>query len=264
MWIGWEPDLISIHSTALISPKAQIGHNVTIGAYTVIEESVIIGDETSIGNYNTICSGTSIGSNCTIFHNTSLGEAPQDLKYEGEPTLTFIGNNVSIRESVTINRGTNAFGKTIIGNNVLLMASAHVAHDCIVGDNTIMANLSTLGGHVELGEWVNLGGGVMIHQFVKIGAQSFIGGGFRAVQDVPPFIIAAGEPLKFCGINKVGLDRRGFSEETRKIIKKAYRTYFMSKLNRNDALRKIKSDYPKSKEIKILIKFIESSTRGII
>jgi UDP-N-acetylglucosamine acyltransferase len=146
----------------------------------------------------------------------------------------------------------------------LLMASVHIGHDCIIGDNTIMANLATLGGHVELGEWVNLGGGAMVHQFVKIGAQSFIGGGFRVVQDVPPFIIAAGEPLRFAGINKIGLERRGFSEESRNIIKKAYRMYFVSKLNRGEAIIKIKSELSKSEEIQKLIKFIENSERGII
>jgi len=241
-----------------------LGQNVSVGAYTIIEDGVTIGDGTSIGNHNTICRGTTIGANCTIFHNTSLGEAPQDLKYGGEETLTFIGDNVLIRESVTINRGTVAYGKTVVGNNVLLMACAHVAHDCTVGDNTIMANLATLGGHVELGEWVNLGGGVMVHQFTKIGSHSFIGGGFRAVQDVPPFIIAAGEPIRFGGINKIGLERRGFSDEGRAEIKKAYRTYFLSKLTRTDALKKIKSEMSGSDHINTIIDFIESSERGII
>lgn len=241
-----------------------MGQNVSVGAYTIIEDGVTIGDGTSIGNHNTICRGTTIGANCTIFHNTSLGEAPQDLKYGGEETLTFIGDNVLIRESVTINRGTVAYGKTVVGNNVLLMACAHVAHDCTVGDNTIMANLATLGGHVELGEWVNLGGGVMVHQFTKIGSHSFIGGGFRAVQDVPPFIIAAGEPIRFGGINKIGLERRGFSDEGRAEIKKAYRTYFLSKLTRTDALKKIKSEMSGSDHINTIIDFIESSERGII
>jgi len=241
-----------------------LGQNVSVGAYTIIEDGVTIGDGTSIGNHNTICRGTTIGANCTIFHNTSLGEAPQDLKYGGEETLTFIGDNVLIRESVTINRGTVAYGKTVVGNNVLLMACAHVAHDCTVGDNTIMANLATLGGHVELGEWVNLGGGVMVHQFTKIGSHSFIGGGFRAVQDVPPFIIAAGEPIRFGGINKIGLERRGFSDEGRAEIKKAYRTYFLSKLTRTDALKKIKSEMSGSDHINSIIDFIESSERGII
>ena len=241
-----------------------MGQNVSVGAYTIIEDGVTIGDGTSIGNYNTICRGTTIGANCTIFHNTSLGEAPQDLKYGGEETLTFIGDNVLIRESVTINRGTVAYGKTVVGNNVLLMACAHVAHDCTVGDNTIMANLATLGGHVELGEWVNLGGAVMVHQFTKIGSHSFIGGGFRAVQDVPPFIIAAGEPIRFGGINKIGLERRGFSDEARAEIKKAYRTYFLSKLTRTDALKKIKSEMSGSDHINTIVDFIESSERGII
>ena len=185
MWIGQEPEPIRIHPTAIISPKAQLGQDISIGPYTIIEDDVKIGNGTCIGNHNTICSGTTIGNNCIIYHNTSIGEAPQDLKYEDEKTLTLIGDNVLIRESVTINRGTKAFGKTIIGNNVLLMASVHIGHDCIVGNNTIMANLSTLGGHVEIGDWVNLGGGVMVHQFVKIGTQSMIGGGFRVVQDVP-------------------------------------------------------------------------------
>ncbi len=241
-----------------------MGQNVSVGAYTIIEDGVTIGDGTSIGNHNTICRGTTIGANCTIFHNTSLGEAPQDLKYGGEETLTFIGDNVLIRESVTINRGTVAYGKTVVGNNVLLMACAHVAHDCTVGDNTIMANLATLGGHVELGEWVNLGGAVMVHQFTKIGSHSFIGGGFRAVQDVPPFIIAAGEPIRFGGINKIGLERRGFSDEDRAEIKKAYRTYFLSKLTRTDALKKIKSEMSGSDHINTIVDFIESSERGII
>ncbi len=173
-------------------------------------------------------------------------------KDEDEKTLTLIGDNVLIRESVTINRGTKAFGKTIIGNNVLLMAYVHIGHDCIVGNNTIMANLSTLGGHVEIGDWVNLGGGVMVHQFVKIGTQSMIGGGFRVVQDVPPYIIAAGEPLRFAGINKIGLKRRDFSKESRNQIKRAYKIYFISKLNRGEALKKIKSEFSKYDEIQKL------------
>jgi len=144
------------------------------------------------------------------------------------------------------------------------MASVHIGHDCIVGENTIMANLTTLGGHVEIGDWVNLGGGVLVHQFVKIGTQSMIGGGFRAVQDVPPFIIAGGEPLRFVGINKIGLKRRGFSKEVRSLIKKAYRIYFISKLNRGEAIIKIKSELSNSKEIQKIIEFIENSDRGII
>ena len=193
-----------------------------------------------------------------------MGEAPQDLKYNGEHTHTIIGDNVLIRESVTINRGTVAYGKTVIGNNVLIMACAHVAHDCKVGANTIMANLATLGGHVELGEWVNVGGGVVVHQFTRVGSHSLIGGGFRAVQDVPPFIIAAGEPIRFGGINHIGLKRRGFSDEERSEIKKAYKKYFFSKLTRSDALNKIKTNMGQSIHIQEIVNFIQTSERGII
>jgi len=147
---------------------------------------------------------------------------------------------------------------------VLLMASTHIAHDCIVGNNVIMANIATLGGHVEIGDWCNIGGGAMIHQFVKIGKQSLIGGGFSAKQDVPPFIIGAGIPLRFVGINKIGLERRGFSEEVRSLIKKTYRTYFMSKRNRGEALKVIKNEIPQIEEVKEIVNFIESSSRGII
>ncbi|MED5433788.1 MAG: acyl-ACP--UDP-N-acetylglucosamine O-acyltransferase [Candidatus Neomarinimicrobiota bacterium] len=255
---------MSIHPTALVSPKANIGQNVSIGAYSIIEDNVDIGDNSSIGNHNTICYGTKLGSNCKIYHNNSIGEVPQDLKYDGEDTRTLIGDNVVIREFVTVNRGTAAYGKTVIGDNVLLMACTHIAHDCIVGNNVIMANIATLGGHVEIGDWCNIGGGAMIHQFVKIGQQSLIGGGFSAKQDVPPFIIGAGIPLRFVGINKIGLERRGFSEENRALIKKAYRTYFKSKLNRRDAIQKIKNELPQTKEIIEIIDFIESSNRGII
>ena len=186
------------------------------------------------------------------------------MKYDGEDTKTVIGDNAIIREFVTINRGTAAYGKTAIGNNVLLMACTHIAHDCIVGDNVIMANIATLGGHVEIGNLCNIGGGAMIHQFVKIGQHSLIGGGFSAKQDVPPFIIGAGIPLRFVGINKIGLERRGFTDEKTALIKKAYRTYFKSKLNRGEAIQKIKDELQQTKEIKEIIEFIESSNRGII
>ena len=186
------------------------------------------------------------------------------MKYNGEKTFTIIGKNVTIRESVTINRGTTALGQTVVGDNVLLMACTHVAHDCIVGNNTIMANLATLGGHVEIGEWANIGGGVVIHQFVKIGEQSLIGGGFCAKQDVPPYVVVAGHPLRFIGINKIGLTRRGFSEDKRLLIKKAYRLFFVSKKNRGQALSSIKNNFDKTDEINKIINFIENSERGII
>ncbi len=186
------------------------------------------------------------------------------MKYKGEQTTVEIGDRVIIRESVTINRGTAALGKTTIGNDVLLMAYVHVAHDCFVGDHAILANLVTLGGHVEIGVWASLGGGVLIHQFCRVGEHAFVGGGYRIVQDVPPYILAAGEPLRFGGINRIGLRRRGFPPGTRDLIKKAYKEYFLNKASRSEALKKIKNDLEKTPEITRIIHFIESSERGII
>ena len=205
-----------------------------------------------------------IGENCTIFHNCSIGEIPQDLKYKGEQTGTTIGSDVVLRENVTINRGTAAYGKTTIGNNVLLMAAAHVAHDCIISDNVIMANMATLGGHVEIKEYASLGGGVLVHQFCKIGSHAFIGGGFRAVQDVPPFILAVGEPLRYGGINSIGLKRKGFNKEALTNIKKAYSKYFRSDLPRSSVLENMKNEMEDSAEIEEIINFIDTSKRGII
>tara|TARA_B100000579_G_scaffold399223_1_gene380032 strand:+ start:141 stop:854 length:714 start_codon:yes stop_codon:yes gene_type:complete len=237
---------------------------VKIGPFSIIGANVRIGDNCEIGNHVTLCENTFIGNKCKIFHFASIGEIPQDLKFCGEKTITIIGDNTVIREYVTVNRGTDALKKTEIGSNVLLMASSHVAHDCIVGDNVIMSNLSTLGGHVTVGKWAVLGGGVLVHQFSKIGEHSFIGGGFRAVQDVPPYILAAEEPLKFQGINKVGLKRRGFSLDDRKIIKNVYKIFFLSKQNRKDALLNINAQYPDNKIVKNIVSFISLSERGII
>ena len=223
-----------------------------------------IGDNCEIGNFVTICPNTYIAEDCKILHCSSIGEIPQDLKFEGERTKTIIGARTKIREYVTVNRGTKALGQTQVGSDCLLMASSHVAHDCILGDNVIMSNLSTLGGHVEVGEWAILGGGVLVHQFTKIGPHAFIGGGFRAVQDVPPFIMAAEHPLRYKGVNSVGLKRRGFSLEDRRSIKKIYQMYFKSGLNRDDALKKIETEIPPSNSKDQIVDFIYTSDRGII
>jgi len=253
-----------IHPTAIIHKSATLGTNVKIGPYSVIEKDVTIGNNCEIGNFVTICPDTYIAEDCKILHCSSIGEIPQDLKFEGERTKTIIGARTRIREYVTVNRGTKALGQTHIGSDCLLMASTHIAHDCILGDNVIMSNLSTLGGHVEVGEWAVLGGGVLVHQFTKIGVHAFIGGGFRAVQDVPPFILAAEHPLTYKGINSVGLKRRGFSPEDRKSIKKIYHMYFKSGLNRDEALNKIKTESPPSSIKDQIIDFIYTSDRGII
>ena len=253
-----------IHPTAIIADNVNLGVNVTIGPFSVIDKNVIIGDNCFIGNNVTIGCDTTIGEKCKIFHSSSIGEVPQDLKYGGEKTLTKIGNNTIIREFVTINKGTSELGKTQVGSNVLLMASTHVAHDCLIGDNVIMSNLATLGGHVKIGSWAILGGGVLIHQFTQIGDHSLIGGGFRAVQDVPPFIVAANHPLTYKGVNIVGLKRRGFSKKDINLIKQAYKVFFRSGINRKEALKKIELEFPKTKEIQTILRFLNHSKRGII
>ena len=230
----------------------------------MIADDVVIGTGSFIGNYVTIDDGTTIGKNCNIFHNSSIGAPPQDLKYNGEKTKLVIGDNVIIREFCTLNRGTVAHGTTKIGNGCLLMAYVHIAHDCELGENVIFANQATLGGHVVIGEAASLGGGVLVHQFCRVGKYVFIGGGFRVVQDVPPYILAAGEPLRYTGINRVGLKRRGFSAETRTMIKRSYRIYFRSGLPRQAALEKLKSDSPHLPEIEEIVHFIETSERSII
>ena len=231
---------------------------------TIIGPNVEIGENTVIQSHVNISGNVKIGKGNKIYPFVSIND-PQDLKYAGEPTNLIIGDNNKIREYVTINPGTiGGGGKTVIGNNCLFMISSHIAHDCIVGNNVVMANLATLGGHVEIDDWANIGGGVMVHQFVKVGTQSLIGGGFTAKQDVPPYIIVSGAPLRFVGINKIGLERRGFGKETREIIKQAYRKYFVSKLNRGQAIDYIKRSLPQIEEIKNIVEFIDSSERGII
>ena len=193
-----------------------------------------------------------------------LGELPQDLKFKGEKTTVEIGHSSILREYVTIHRGTAQSGKTTLGKNAYLMAYSHIAHDCAVGDHVTMANLATLGGHVEVADWVTLSGGAMVHQFVKIGEHAFIGGLFRVTRDVPPFVLAVGEPLKYGGINSVGLRRRGFSAQECNNIKHAYRIYFHSALNSGDAIKKIQSDLPRDKNVSKIVEFIVHSNRGII
>ena len=224
----------------------------------------MIGRGTSIGNNVTISTGTTIGTDCTIFHSSSIGAIPQDLKYNNEETFLHIGDRTVIREFVTVNKGTSALGKTVVGSDCLLMASVHVAHDCMVGNNVIMSNLTTLGGHVNISDWVILSGGVLVHQFCNVGAHAFIGAGGLVTQDVPPFILAAGSPLEYSGINSVGLKRRGFSVQDRKDIKNIYNIYFRSKSNRSDNLLKIKNELSSQKNSETIINFIKHSERGII
>ena len=253
-----------IHPTAIVNENVRLGKNVKIGPYSIIEDNVFIDDNSIIGNYVTICENTQIGKKCTIFHNSSIGEIPQDLKFDGERTKTIIGDRTVIREFVTINRGTKALGETRIGNDCLLMAYVHIGHDCIIGNNVIMANMTTLGGHVSILDFASIGGGVLIHQFCKIGSHAFIGGGFRVVQDVPPYILAAKEPLKYQGINKIGLKRRGYNQKIINQIKEIYRFLFRKNLNISQAVLMIKNNIKKSDHRNNILTFIENSNRGII
>ena len=255
---------MGVHSTAIVDPNAKIGDDVTIGPFSVIEAGVSIGDRTTVGNNVTISSGTHVGKDCKIFHSASIGAIPQDLKYNNEETFLYIGDRTVIREFVSINKGTSALGKTEIGSDCLLMASVHVAHDCIVGNNVIMSNLTTLGGHVNIDDWVILSGGVLVHQFCNISKHAFIGAGALVTQDVPPFILAAGSPVEYSGINSVGLKRRGFSIDDRKELKNIYKMYFRSKNNRKENLSKIKKEFASLKYTDLIVEFIENSERGII
>ncbi|MCH8012507.1 MAG: acyl-ACP--UDP-N-acetylglucosamine O-acyltransferase [Candidatus Marinimicrobia bacterium] len=253
-----------MHSTAIIGIGATIGHNVEIGPYSVIDDDVEVGDDCWIGNHVTLKAGTRIGRKCKIFHGAVIGEVPQDLKYIGEKTTVEIGENVVIREHVTINRGTQDRLKTIVGSGSFFMAYSHVSHDSIIGDNVIMANGVYLGGHVTVDDWVYVSGAVVIHQFCHIGKFVLVAGGYRVVQDVPPYILVAGEPLKYNGLNSVGLRRRGFDPNTRKLIKKAYKIIFNSSYNTSQAVREIKEVLPQTSEIMEITSFIENSKRGII
>ncbi len=255
---------MGVHSTAIVDPNAKIGDDVTIGPFSIIEAGVSIGDRTTVGNNVTISSGTHVGKDCKIFHSASIGAIPQDLKYNNEETFLYIGDRTVIREFVSINKGTSALGKTEIGSDCLLMASVHVAHDCIVGNNVIMSNLTTLGGHVNIDDWVILSGGVLVHQFCNISKHAFIGAGALVTQDVPPFILAAGSPVEYSGINSVGLKRRGFSIDDRKELKNIYKMYFRSKNNRKENLSKIKKELASLKYTDLIVEFIENSERGII
>ena len=254
----------SIHPTNIIANSAKIGKNVTIGAYNVIEDDVIIGDNVTIGNFNTIGQYTEIGDECNIIHNSSIGAAPQDKKFGGEKTKLVIGKRTVVREFVTLNRGTSATGSTTIGHDVLIMTGVHVAHDCIVGNNAILVNLVALGGHVEVGDWAILGGVSNVHQFCKIGKHVMLAANSKVVQDVPPYILAGKQPLRYAGINALGLSRRGFSDENKSMIKKVYRYYFRSELNPSISLKKIKEEFQNNEHVDEIINFIEKSDRGII
>jgi UDP-N-acetylglucosamine acyltransferase len=254
----------TIHPTALVDPKAELDDGVEVGPFAVIEANVKIGRNCKIGPHAHIAQGARLSSEVKVHTGAVLATIPQDLKFEMEETTLEVGERTVIREYATLNRGTHDRWKTSVGSDCLIMAYAHVAHDCMIGNHCILANSVNLAGHVVLEDWVSIGGLVPVHQFVRIGQHSFIGGGFRVPKDVPPYILALGEPLTFGGLNSVGLTRRGFSQEIMLQIKRAYRTIFKSNLNVSQALTKIRENGEMTAEVRNVIDFIEKSERGII
>lgn len=253
-----------IHETAIIGSDVEIGRDVEIGPYSIVRSKVKIGDRTKIGPYVVIDSYTEIGEDCEIYQYASIGAPPQDLKFMGEETFVKIGRGTKIREFVTINRGTaGGGGITEVGEDNFLMAYAHIAHDCRTGKRVIMANGATLAGHITLGDYVTIGGLVAVHQFVHIGNYAYIGGKSAVVKDVPPFVIAAGDRAVLHGLNKVGLARQGFSEETLSALKKTYRILFRIGLTINEAIERVKAEVNMLPEVKAILDFIQSSQRGI-
>lgn len=253
-----------ISPMAHVDPKATIGNNVQIDPFTMIHENVEIGEGTWIGPNVTIFPGARIGKNCKIFPGAVIAGIPQDLKFQGEESTVVIGDNTTIRECVTISRGTVDKQTTVVGSNCLLMAYVHVAHDCVIGSHVIIANSVQIAGHVSIDDWAIVGGSSAIHQFVKIGMHSMISGGSLVRKDVPPYTKAAREPLSYAGVNSLGLRRRGFSSESIAHIQEVYRFLFLNSMNNSRALEEIEINLPATKERDEILNFIRSSERGVM
>ncbi len=256
-------DAPKIHPTAIVDPGAELAMGVSVGPFAVIGAEVRIGAGTEIGPRVLIEQKTTVGENCRIWNGAVLGTDPQDLKFDGEDTWLHVGDRTMIREFATLNRGTSAAGKTVVGSDCVLMAYTHVAHDCALGDHVILSNAVNMAGHVEIGDWAIIGGVTPIHQFVRIGAHAFVGGGSRIPQDVPPYCRAAGNPPKLYGLNAVGLERRGFSADVRKALKQAYRTLFMRGLTVSKGVQAAREEASGIDEVQHFLDFIEASERGI-
>jgi UDP-N-acetylglucosamine acyltransferase len=255
---------MNIHGTAVVDPKTELGSDVTIGPYCVVGPQVSIGDGCWLQNHVTVCGPVKIGANNRFHAGCSIGQQTQDLKYAGEPTYLEIGDGNCFREYVTVNRATGAGGKTIVGNRGNFLAYSHIAHDCVVGDDVIFSNNGTLAGHVIVQDYAVIGGLTAVHQFCRLGKHAITGGCSKIVQDVPPFLIADGNPAAIRGVNVVGLERRGFSPETIRTLKEAYRILYRSDLNTKQAIQELEKSFADSIEVRDLITFVESSQRGII
>jgi UDP-N-acetylglucosamine acyltransferase len=253
-----------ISNLAFIHPEAKIGKDVIVEPFAYIAGNVIIDEGTWIGPNATIMDGARIGKKCRIFPSAVVSAIPQDLKFRGEDSTVEIGDNTTIRECATVNRGTAAIGKTIVGNNCLLMAYSHIGHDCLIGNNVIIGNSTALAGEVDVDDWAILSAGTMVHQFAHIGAHVMIGGGGKVRIDVPPFIKADRDPLSFLGLNSVGLTRRGFEKERIDEIHEIYRAIYQMGLNTSQALDYVEKEFKSSPDRDYILGFIRKSERGII
>ncbi len=253
----------TIHATAILHADARIPDSVTVGPYSIIGPGVVIGERTTIDSHVLIEKDTTVGDDCRIFKGAVLGTDPQDLKYAGEQTSLGVGDRTTIREYATLNRGTIDAGTTVVGDDCLIMAYAHVSHDSRVGNHVILANAVNMGGHVTIEDWAIVGGVTAVHQFVRIGSHSFVGGGSRLPQDVAPYVMVAGSPCEAYGLNIVGLRRRGFRRDAIRQIKDAYRLIFQSELNVSQALDDLAARDELTPEVEYMIEFIRASDRGI-
>ncbi len=253
-----------ISPLASVHPNAKIAKDVEIGPFVFIDDDVEIGEGTVIDANATVCAHTRIGKYCHIFPTAIVGAIPQDMKFQGELTYTYIGDHTVLRECSTVHRGTASKGKTVVGSHCLIMAYCHVAHDVVVGDHVIMSNVTQLAGEVVVGDWAVIGGGTLVHQFSRIGAHAMIQGGSLINKDVPPYVLAARQPIQFCGINTVGLGRRGFTKEQIESIQQIYRIVYQSNLNTTHAVEKVAEEIPVSEERNVILRFIRESERGII
>ncbi len=254
----------NISNQAYVHPEAKLGENVTIEPFAFIDKNTEVGDGTIVMSGANIRNGARVGSNCRIFPGAVVGGIPQDLKFRGEESLAIVGDNTTIRECVTINRGTASKGYTKVGNSCLLMAYSHVAHDCVLNDNIILGNATQLAGEVEVEHHAILSGGTLVHQFTRIGAHAMIQGGTRLGKDIPPYIIAGREPVCFSGVNLVGLRRHAYSNEKINEIQEIYRVIYQSGFNFSDAVSKIESEFEETPEMRLIVDFVKGSPRGIV
>jgi UDP-N-acetylglucosamine acyltransferase len=252
-----------VHETAIVDPGAELGEGVEVGPWALVGPGVRVGDGTVVGPRVLIERDTVVGEDCRLANGAVLGTDPQDLKYQGERSMLEVGDRTVVREFATLNRGTAASGRTVVGSDCLVMAYAHVAHDCELGNHVVLANSVNMAGHVTIEDWAIVGGVTPIHQHVRIGAHAFVGGGSRIPQDIPPYCRAAGNPPKLYGLNSVGLERRGFSPEVRRALKHAYRILFMGSDNLSAAVERAEREVEGIPEVKHLLAFVGASDRGV-